>query len=61
MARTIKASRLASVNTIIPNVGPAPVTGLDTGHPLVELAEPSLDELTRSVLAEGWDQTPERS
>ena len=60
MARPIKASRLAAVNTIISTVGPAPVTGLETGNPLVEMAEQILDEITRSVLAEGWEHNTER-
>ena len=57
---TTKASRLAAVNTIISNVGQAPVTGLETGNPLVEMAEQILDEITRSVLAEGWEHNTER-
>ena len=60
MARTIKASRLSAVNTIISNVGQAPVTGLETGNPLVEMAEQILDEITRAVLAEGWEHNTER-
>ena len=55
-----KASKLAAVNTIISNVGQAPVTSLDTSNPLVEMAEQILDEITRSVLAEGWEHNTER-
>lgn len=55
-----KATKLAAVNTIISNVGQAPVTALDTGNPLVELAENILDEITRAVLSEGWDYNIER-
>ena len=58
---TTKATRLAAVNTIISNVGQAPVTALDTGNPLVEMAEQILDEITRSTLAEGWEVNTERS
>ena len=54
-----KASKLAAVNTIISNVGQAPVTGLDTGNPLVEMAEQILDEVPRAVLAEGWEHNTE--
>ena len=36
------------------------MTGLDTGNPLVEMAEQILDEITRSVLAEGWEYNTER-
>ena len=57
---TIKASRLAAINTIISNIGQAPVTTLETGNPLVEMAELTLDEITRSVLAEGWEHNTER-
>ena len=57
---TTKASRLAAVNTIISNVGQAPVTGLETGNPLVEMAEQILDEITRATLAEGWEHNTER-
>ena len=58
---TTKATRLAAVNTIISNVGQAPVTALDTGNPLVEMAEQILDEITRAVLAEGWEFNTERA
>jgi len=51
---TIKASRLAAVNTIISNVGQSPLNNLDSGNPLAELAEGILDEITRAVQAEGW-------
>ena len=57
---TIKASRLAAVNTIISNIGQAPVTTLETGNPLVEMAELTLDEITLAVLAEGWEHNTER-
>ena len=51
---TIKASRLAAVNTIISNVGQSPLNNLGSGNPLAELAEGILDEITRAVQAEGW-------
>jgi len=57
---TTKATRLAAVNTIISNIGQAPVTALDTGNPLVEMAELVLDEVTLAVLAEGWEFNTER-
>ena len=57
---TRKATRLAAVNTIISNIGQSPVTALDTGNPLVEMAEQILDEITRSVLAEGWEHNTEK-
>lgn len=57
---TRKATRLAAVNTIIANIGQAPITGLETGNPLVEMAEQTLDEITRAVLSEGWEHNTER-
>ena len=56
---TQKANRLSAVNTIIANIGQAPITGLDTGNPLVEMAEQTLDEITRAVLSEGWAHNTE--
>ena len=44
----------STVNTIISNIGQAPVTTLETGNPLVEMAEQILDEISRSVQSEGW-------
>lgn len=49
-----KATKLQAVNTIISNIGQAPVTTLETGNPLVEMAEQILDEISRNVQAEGW-------
>tara|TARA_R100001463_G_scaffold132359_1_gene192993 strand:+ start:19713 stop:20315 length:603 start_codon:yes stop_codon:yes gene_type:complete len=54
MATTKKASTLAAVNTVISNVGQAPVTSLESGNPLVEMAEQILHEVSRAVQAEGW-------
>ena len=58
---TTKASRIAAVNTILSNIGQAPVTVLDSGNPIVEMAELILDEITRAVLSEGWEHNTERS
>lgn len=49
-----KATKLQAVNTIISNIGQAPVTTLETGNPLVEMAEQILEEISRSVQSEGW-------
>ena len=54
MATLAKATKLNAVNTIISNVGQSPVTTLESGNPLVETAEQILDEVTRSVQADGW-------
>jgi hypothetical protein len=55
MATTKQHIKLTAVNTIISNIGQAPVTGLETGNPLVEMAEQILLEISRAVQAEGWD------
>lgn len=57
---TQKATRLQAVNTIISNIGQAPVTSLETGNPLFEMAEQVLDEITLAVLNEGWEFNTER-
>ena len=49
-----KTTKLDSVNIILSNIGQAPVTALDTGNPLVETATLILDEIDRTVQAEGW-------
>ena len=55
-----KATKLQAVNTIVSNIGQAPVTNLESGNPLVEMAEQILDEITIAVLAEGWEYNMER-
>lgn len=55
-----KTSRLTAVNIILSNIGQAPVTVLDSGNPLVEMAELTLGEITKAVLAEGWEYNTER-
>jgi len=49
-----KTTKLTSVNRILSNIGQAPVTVLDTGNPLVEMAELILDEVTIAIQSEGW-------
>jgi hypothetical protein len=49
-----KTTRLDAVNTIISNIGQAPVNSLDSGNPMVELAGNVLEEVNRSVQSEGW-------
>ena len=51
---TTKTTKLDSVNIILSNIGQAPVTALDTGNPLTETAELVLNEISRTVQAEGW-------
>ena len=49
-----KSTKLDAVNIILSNIGQSPVTALDTGNPLVETAELVLNEINRTVQAEGW-------
>jgi len=49
-----KTTKLSAVNIILSNIGQSPVTALDTGNPLVETAELVLNEINRTVQAEGW-------
>ena len=49
-----KTTKLSAVNRILSNVGQSPVTVLDSGNPLVEMAELILDEITSAVQTEGW-------
>ena len=57
---TTQKSRLTAVNIILSNIGQAPVTELDSGNPLVEMAELTLGEITKAVLSEGWEYNTER-
>lgn len=52
MAR--KTTKIDAVNRILSNIGQSPVTVLDSGNPLVEMAELVLDEITSAVQSEGW-------
>lgn len=49
-----KTTKLTAVNRILSNVGQSPVTVLDSGNPLVEMAELILDEITSAIQCEGW-------
>jgi len=49
-----KTTKLAAVNRILSNIGQSPVTVLDSGNPLVEMAELILDEVTSAIQSEGW-------
>lgn len=52
MAR--KTTKIDAVNRILSNIGQAPVTVLDSGNPLVEMAELVLEEISSAVQSEGW-------
>ena len=49
-----KTTKLSAVNRILSNIGQSPVTLLDSGNPLVEMAELILDEVTAAIQSEGW-------
>ena len=49
-----KTTKLSAVNRILSNIGQSPVTALDSGNPLVEMAELILDEVTSAIQSEGW-------
>nr|AKH48839.1 hypothetical protein S18_1049_0001 [uncultured marine virus] len=49
-----KQTKLDAVNIILSNIGQAPVVKLDSGNPMVETAELVLEEISRTVQAEGW-------
>jgi hypothetical protein len=49
-----KQTKLDAVNIILSNIGQAPVVNLESGNPMVETAELVLDEISRTVQAEGW-------
>lgn len=49
-----KSTKLDAVNIILSNIGQAPVVNLESGNPMVETAELVLDEISRTVQAEGW-------
>lgn len=49
-----KTKKIDAVNRILSNIGQSPVTVLDSGNPLVEMAELVLDEISSAVQSEGW-------
>ena len=49
-----KTTKLAAVNRVLSNIGQAPTTVLDSGNPLVEMAEVVLEEINTAVQSEGW-------
>ena len=50
----LSTTKLDAVNIILSNIGQSPVTNLISGNPIVEMAEFTLDEISRTVQAEGW-------
>ena len=56
-----KQTKLDAVNIILSNIGQSPVVNLESGNPMVETAELVLDEISRTVQAEGWVYNTEYS
>ena len=50
----LQTNKLDAVNIILSNIGQSPVVNLTSGNPIVEMAEITLDEISRTVQAEGW-------
>jgi len=50
----LNTTKLDAVNIILSNIGQSPVVNLTSGNPIVEMAELTLDEISRTVQAEGW-------
>ena len=47
-------TKLDAVNIVLSNIGQAPVTNLTSGNPIVEMAELIIDEVSRTIQADGW-------
>ena len=50
----LQTTKLDGVNIILSNIGQSPVNNLTSGNPIVEMAELTLDEISRTIQAEGW-------
>ena len=50
----LQTSKLDGVNIILSNIGQSPVVNLVSGNPIVEMAELTLDEISRTIQSEGW-------
>ena len=50
----LTTTKLDAVNIVLSNIGQSPVVSLTSGNPIVEMAELTLDEVSRTVQAEGW-------
>ena len=51
---TLATTKLDAVNQMLSSIGEAPAVSLDTDNPEIAIAESTLDEISRSVQAEGW-------
>jgi hypothetical protein len=52
---TLATTKLDAVNQMLSSIGEAPAVSLDTDNPEIAIAESTLDEISRSVQAEGWN------
>lgn len=52
---TLATTKLDAVNQMLSSIGEAPAVSLDTDNPEIAIAESTLDEISRTVQAEGWN------
>jgi hypothetical protein len=52
---TLATTKLDAVNQMLSSIGGAPAVSLDTDNPEIAIAESTLDEISRTVQAEGWN------
>jgi hypothetical protein len=52
---TLATTKLDAVNQMLSSIGEAPAVSLTTDNPEIAIAESTLDEISRSVQAEGWN------
>jgi hypothetical protein len=52
---TLATTKLNAVNQMLSSIGEAPAVSLDTDNPEIAVAESTLDEVSRTVQAEGWN------
>ena len=52
---TLATTKLDAVNQMLSSIGEAPAVSLTTDNPEIAIAESTLDEISRSIQAEGWN------
>ena len=55
----MQTTLLQAVNSVLSNVGQAPITSLDTANPIAALSQGVIQEVTQKVQAEGWSWNSE--
>jgi len=55
-----KLTKLSAVNIVLSNIGMAPVARIDNDNPMVTMASNTIDEVSRTLQAEGWVFNTER-